>query len=205
MLFRSATVTAAVGLRFYQADQAFDAFAASQRPSDTVRASRLMPWEPSYALEAGAATWRDAAAGHDAAGLAEGERLIDRGIARDPTGPLGYADLARLDMADGHIGRVPADLRAGLRRNPGDPSLEALWAYAALEVLSRRHDDALAATIFNGLRDWGPMSADAWYWLSAYYQRTGDTAAAEAAIARARALAPELTAQDYERRLLRAR
>jgi O-antigen ligase len=204
-LAAAAAATAVMGVRYYRADLAFAAYAKTGSTAAAASAANLFPWEPFYLLEAGAQTWREALSAGDLPGVAAGERLVRSGIARDPTGPLGYADLARLDVGTQDFARVPADLRPGLRANPHDPTMEGLWAYVALDILNKRKDPKLAASVMAALQATHPGSPDAWYWTAAYEKQAGDAVAAQAALARARRSAPRLRAQDYQRRLQRSR
>ena len=61
--------------------------------------------------------WRQGSPTTTAALVDRGSALLDRGIERDPTGPLGYADLARLAIAQG-------DPRGGGRAGASRPGVE---------------------------------------------------------------------------------
>ena len=77
---------------------------------------------------------------------------MQQGIARDPTGALGDADLARLDVAQGRLAAAVDELRAGLRWNPHHhPALQGLWGYAALIAQTELKDEALASELLAGL------------------------------------------------------
>ena len=111
----------------------------------------MWSWEPFYSLEAGAKTWREGLAAQDAAAVARGRALVQQGIERDPTGALGDADLARLDIAQGRLAAAVDELRAGLRWNPHHPALQGLWGYAALSAQTELKDEALASELLAGL------------------------------------------------------
>ncbi len=201
-----AVVAATVlGIGFYRADLSFATFTKTHEGADAQLAAERFRWEPFYALEAGAQDWRDGKAANDPAMVARGRRFIYDALRLDPTGPLGYADLARLDIAQGSFAAVPIDLRPGLRWNPHDPVLEGLWAYAAFDVLQRHEDAGLAAAVFAAFQATHPASPDGWYWSADYAREKGDQAAMRADLARAQQLAPALTAKDYQQRLLRGR
>ena len=203
-------VTAVFGAQYLRADRALAEFARSGSLTTARRAYDLFPREPFYALEAGAATWREAASpGPDGAveandGTREGEALVRAGIACDPTGPLGYTDLARFHMTTGRFDLITDDVTQGLRWNPHHPVLEGLWAYAAALALSRSQR-AAAAMLHDTLQEADPRSPDAWHWTSAYLTAIGDERGAKEAARKAADAAPRLTDRDYEQRLLRAR
>ena len=197
--------TSVAGAQWWRADRAFAAFARGGEAAGARRASALWSWEPFYALEAGAALWRDGLAAQDAGQISRGRELVRFGIARDPTGPLGYADLARLDIAQGRLREAVHALRAGLSRNPGHPVLEGLWGFAALLAETRLKDRALAADLLNGLQRLPADAPDAWYWISRVFGARGDAAGAMRARARAKALAPSLGSWRFRQRLLRGR
>ncbi len=210
VLCLGAVVTAVFGTQYLRADRALAEFARSGSPSAARRAHDLFPREPFYALEAGAAIWREAASAapdgtvEENDGTRDGETLVRAGIACDPTGPLGYTDLARFHMTTGRFDLITEDVASGLRWNPHHPVLEGLWAYAAVLALSRSQGTA-AAMLYDALQEADPRSPDAWHWTSAYLTAIGDERGAKAAAQRAADAAPRLTDRGYKRRLLRAR
>jgi hypothetical protein len=120
-------MAAVVGVQYYRADLAFSAAARNADPTPARRAARLFPWEPLYLLEAGAQTWH--ADQRQGRASPEGEALVRRGIDRDPTGAMGYADLARFEIGGGAGRGAAARPRArplrGRRRRPASrPTLE---------------------------------------------------------------------------------
>jgi len=118
-----------------------------------------------------------------------------------PTGPTGYADLARFAIATGRLGEVADAVRAGLEANPHNPVLEGLCAYAAVEALSRS-DAGAAASLHESLLAQDPRSPDAWHWISVYLEAAGHKTGSEEALRRAQQLAPRLKPNDYQERLL---
>jgi len=174
-------------------------------PAGIEKAASLWSWEPFYSLEAGAKTWREGLAAQDAAAVARGRALVQQGIARDPTGALGYADLARLDIAQGRLTEAANELRTGLRWNPHHPALQGLWGYAALSAQTQVKDEALANELLAGLQSLPADTPDAWFWISRLLAARGDTAGAAEARARAKELAPSLGSWRYGQRLLQGR
>jgi O-antigen ligase len=206
MVVGAALVVAVVaGVQWYRADQAFAASARVESATGMAQAAALWSWEPFYALEAGGKTWRQGLATKDAAAVVRGRTLVQQGVGRDPTGALGYADLARLDIAQGRLAQAVAELRAGLRRNPHHPALQGLWGYAALVAETEQKNDALSGELLAGLRRLPADTPDAWYWISRTLAARGDAAGAAAARARAKDLAPALGSWRYEQRLLSGR
>ena len=193
------------GVQWYRADRAFAQAARAGSPAGMEKAASLWRWEPFYALEAGAQTWREGLAAKDAEAVARGRALVQRGIARDRTGALGYADLARLDVAEGRLAEAVAELRAGLRWNPHHPALQGLWGYAALSAQTQVKDEALAGELLAGLQGLPADTPDAWYWISRVLGARGDVAGAAEARARATQLAPPLGSRRYGQRLLHGR
>ena len=100
------------------------------------------------------------------AAVAPGKAELEKGVATDPTAPDGYADLARLAIAQGDLEAAVGRLREGLRWNPHQPVLQGLWAVAALTAQST--DPELAGRIADELEQLPPDTPDAWYWLAAY-------------------------------------
>ena len=195
-------MAAAVGVQYYRADLAFSAAARNADPAPARRAARLFPWEPLYLLEAGAQTWH--ADQRQGRASPEGEALVRRGIDRDPTGAMGYADLARFEIGGGRFAAAADDLRPGLRWNTHNPILEGLWAFAAASA-GRAGDKATADSLLGSLRSGGPISPDGWFWMSVAYRVLGERGEATAAMAAAKRLAPFLTTSLFERRLLGGR
>ncbi len=169
------------------------------------QAASLWGWEPFYSLEAGAMTWRDGLAAQDASAVARGRALVEQGIERDPTGALGYADLARLDIAQGRLTQAVGELRSALRWNPHHPALQGLWGYAALIAQTEQKDEALAGELLAGLLSLPADTPDAWYWIGRVRAARGDASGAAEARARAKELAPALGSGRYQQRLLRGR
>jgi tetratricopeptide (TPR) repeat protein len=195
-------VTSVAGAQYWRADKAFADAARIDTPSAYARAADLFTWEPFYTLEAGGKMWREGLAGEDAAAVDQGRALIARGIDRDPTGPMGYADLARLAIAQGDPEEAVEQVRRGLRWNPDHPVLQALWGYAALTTVSQLKDQDLGVRLAADLEELPASTPDAWYWLSEVRRATGDAAGATQARARAKQLGPKLTAHRFEQRLL---
>ena len=191
------------GQRAWRADRAFTDTAKTRTWEGAARAGELAPWEAFYALEAGSRRWRSGLSTGDAAEIARGKAELARGVAADPTGPDGYADLARLAIAQGRYDAAVVQLRKGLRWDPSQPALQGLWAVAALSA--QAEDPGRAASIARGLEALPPDTPDAWYWLAAYRRAIGDSAGAVKASAEASRLAPELTKHRYKQRLLRGR
>jgi len=194
-------VTAAVGSRAYRADLAMGRFDAGTDNHGAVRAAELFRWEPFYSQRAGGYLWRNGKETGDRARIDEGEALVRRSLDQDPTGPLGYADLALLALARGEPAAVPDIVTPGLRWNPHHPILEALWAYAAFDAYSRAKDPALSQSLLDGLLRTEPASPDAWFWIGALRQAQDDSTGERAALARAQQIAPHLTVEDYQQRL----
>ncbi len=206
VLVGAALVAAVVGgVQWYRADRAFAESLRVGSPADIGKAASMWSWEPFYSLEAGAKTWREGLAAQNAAAVARGRALVQQGIARDPTGALGYADLARLDIAQGRLAEAASELRAGLRWNPHHPVLEGLWGYAALIAQTERNDQALASALLADLQGLPADTPDAWFWISRVLAARGDAAGAAEARARAKELAPSLGSRRYRQRLLQGR
>jgi O-antigen ligase len=193
------------GALFWSADRAMAEFAAGDDPQAIRNAHERFPWEPLYALEAGARLWREGLGTHDTGLIEEGRALTQTGIDLDRTGPMGYADLARLAIAEGRLEDVPDLVRSGLARNPGHPVLQGLWAYSAFHAAVETKDQALSARLLESVEAYGPTTADAWHWIGMTYLARGDKRASDEALARARKLAPKISAKRYEKRLLRGR
>jgi O-antigen ligase len=191
------------GQRAWRADRAFTDTAKTQSWEGAARASDLAPWEAFYALEAGARRWRNGLSAGGVAEVARGKAETERGVAADPTGPDGYADLARLALSQGRFDAAVALLRRGLRWNPHQPVLQGLWAVTALSAQAK--DPGGAASIARGLEALPPDTPDAWYWLAAYRREIGDSTGAAKASQEAAQLAPKLTTHRYKQRLLRSR
>jgi O-antigen ligase len=202
----AALVAAAVlGVQWYSADRAFAASARTSSAAGMAKAASVWRWEPFYPLEAGATMWRDGLTAKDEAAVARGRALVEQGIMQDPTGALGYADLARLAIAKGDLQAARGQLAEGLRWNPGHPVLQGLWGYAALVAQTQQKDEALANRLLAGLERLPADSPDAWYWISRVLAARGDTAGAAQARARAKKLAPTLGSWRYGQRLLTGR
>jgi O-antigen ligase len=196
-------VATAVGVRFYRADLEMGTYAAGDDARAIVRAADLFPWEPLYTLESGAREWRDGLAANDSGGIERGRAETQKGIDLDRTGPMGHADLARLAIAQGRYGEVENPVRAGLRWAPDHPILQGLWAAAAYNAVVVEKDRALGQRLLNGIESYGPTTPDAWHWIGMTDKALGDDAAADAAFAQARKLAPRITDNQYEQRLRR--
>jgi O-antigen ligase len=192
------------GQRAWRADRAFTDTARTRTWQGAARAAELAPWEAFYALEAGSRRWRDGLSSVDPPQIARGKSELERGVAADPTGPEGYADLARLAIAQDRYSAAVAQLRKGLRWDPHQPVLQGLWAVAALSAQATK-DPSGAAGIAGRLESLPPDTPDAWFWLAAYRRATGDSAGAAKAAAEATRLAPGLTKHRYRQRLLRGR
>jgi O-antigen ligase len=190
------------GARWWSADRAL---LASVKQGGIVaearHASDLAPWEPWYALQAGRMTVAEAQRQTHSAALAEGRAFMARGIRDDPTGLGGYADLARLDMSLGKLQDAVGRLRTALRWNPHQPVLQGLWGYAALEAQRDLKDRALAGQLAGGLERLPVDTPDGWFWLGETLGGLGETKAAAAALAKARAMAPGLNASAFKARL----
>ncbi len=206
VLAGAALVAAVVGgVQAYRADRALAASARTNSAVGIEQAATLWSWEPFYSLEAGAKTWRDGLIAQDASAVARGRALVEQGIERDPTGALGYADLARLDIAQGRLTQAVNELRSGLRWNPHHPALQGLWGYAALIAQTEQKDETLASELLAGLQSLPADTPDAWYWISRVRAARGDASGAAEARARAKELAPALGSWRYRQRLLRGR
>ena len=190
-----------LGTQWWLADRSLVRAVQTSSVADVRRAAELWPWEPYYLLKAGRTVVGDAQQREDAAALADGRGLLLRGVAADQTGSAGYADLARLDMSVGKLEAAADGLRAGLRWNPQDPTLEGLWAYAALQAQRALGDERLAARLIDGLTRLPVATPDGWYWLAATYDALGKTGLAEDAREQARDLAPALDVDAYMERL----
>jgi O-antigen ligase len=194
-----------LGARFFLADRALSTAYATFNAPQARHAASLFPWEPAYQLEAGAQTWRAALDAHDGHMRDSGRAFVERGITLDQSNASGYADLARLELAQGKVPAAVAYLRTGLESNPGHPVLEALWGYAAGYAVTSLHDGDLGARILASLSERPPLSPDGWFWSAATYRALGQTAKADAALTRARQIAPRLSERQYRARLLRGR
>jgi O-antigen ligase len=190
-----------LGTQWWRADRSLVRAEETHAVADVRRAAELWPWEPAYLLKAGRAVVSEAQQNEDAAALADGRALLRRGVVADPTSSVGYADLARLDMSAGELEAAVGELRAGLTWNPHDPTLEGLWAYAALQAQRTLGDEGLAARLIDGLTRRPVATPDGWFWLAAAYDARGRTGLAEAAREHARELGPELDADAYMERL----
>ena len=191
------------GQRAWRADRAFTDTALTRTWAGAARAAHLAVWEAFYALEGGARQWRSGLEAGDDADTAAGEALLERGVSADPTAPDGYADLARLAIADGELETAVARLREALRWNPDQPVLQGLWAVAALTA--QEEDAGLAEELAARLEALPPSAPDAWYWLAEYRQAIGDVTGAREAREEAARLAPGLTRARYKQRLLHSR
>ena len=198
-------VVTAGGVQWWRADRALARSARDRDTDSAVRAAQLWGLEPFYSLEAGAKTWRQGLSADDSTRVSLGRSLVQRGIARDRTGALGYADLARLDIAQARLREAVTTLREGLTSNPHQPVLQGLWGYAALVAETQVKDGGLAGELLGELRTLPADSPDAWFWISRVLAARGDTAGEAAARARARRLAPLLGSWRYRQRLLHAR
>ena len=198
-------VSLAAGVQWYRADLAFAAFARGASASEGERAAGLWRWEPFYALQTGAHVWRDGLANEDDAALARGRDLVERAVALDATGPLGYADLARLELSQGSASGSVDQLRSGLRWNPSHPVLQGLWGYTALTAQSILSDPAEARRLLAGLQALPVDTPDGWFWVSKTLKVRGDTSGAIDARARAKELSPRLGSWRYGQRLLQSR
>ena len=198
-------VSIGAGVQWYRADLAFAAFARGASASEGERAAGLWRWEPFYGLQTGAHVWREALANDDDAALARGRDLVERAVALDATGPLGYADLARLELAQGDTEGAAGQLRWSLRWNPSHPVLQGLWGYSALTAQSVLSDPAEARRLLTGLQALPVDTPDGWFWVSKTLKARGDESAAIAARTRARELAPTLGSWRYGQRLLQSR
>ena len=191
-----------LAVQYYRADREVGDFQRTGSLAALERAAALFPWEPMYPLEAGGHEWRKGLTSGDPALVARGAALIHDGIARDPTGALGYAELERLAIAQGEQSQVAQPARDGLRWNPGHPVLEGLWAYAAVDVLVDHGSPALARSIIAAVVALPPASPDAWHWIAEARAALGDKAGAAAAAARAEQLAPHISDARYKSRLV---
>jgi hypothetical protein len=197
-------VSAVGGVQWYRADRDFAAFTRGGSAGAGERAADLWRWEPFYALEAGAHVWREGLAAGDQATISRGRRLVGRGLALDKTGPLGPADLARLELSQGDTASAVARLRPGLRWNPSQPVLQGLWGYTALAAQTSLKEPATARRVLAGLRELPVDTPDGWYWISRTLAASGDTSGAAVARTRARELAPHLGSWRYRQRLLQS-
>ena len=166
---------------WYRADRAFAQSLRVGSPAGTEKAASLWSWEPFYSLEAGAKTWREGLAAQDAAAVARGRAPVQQGIERDPTGALGYADLARLDSAQGRPAQAVVELRTGLRWNPHHAALRGLWGYAALSAQTPVKDEALASELPAGPQGLPADTPHAGLWISRVPGARGDAAGPEGA------------------------
>jgi len=194
-------VVLVLGVQWWRAEHALVRAVQTGAVADLQRAADLWPWEPVYLLKAGRAVVGEARQRKDEAAVAGGRALLERGVSRDRTAPDGYADLARLDMSTGAAEAAVGELRKALTWNPHHPTLQGLWAYAALQAQRDVKDERLAARLIEGLTRLPVDTPDGWYWLAQAYAARGQNALARAARERARELGPKLDAAAYRARL----
>ena len=190
-----------LGASLWRADRAFLLAVREDSMSKAVQAADLWRWEALYPLQAGQMTWRAGQRSRDAAQVTEGRALLQRGIRLDPTDGLGYADLARLDLTGNDVLAAAGELRQALAWNPHQPILQGLWGYAAYAAQTKLKESARATSLLAELRRLPVDTPDGWYWIAGVLAARGERSAAEAALARARRLAPKLTPRLYRQRL----
>ncbi|NLT36254.1 MAG: O-antigen ligase family protein [Gaiellales bacterium] len=190
-----------MGARFYSADTAFAASVRGDGSHRAVEAFHLVPNVPEYAQVAGGSLWREGVADQKEAEVEEGTAILEHGLQADPQGITLYAELARLYVTTGRAEEAAAACRDGLRHSPHYPVLQGLWAYAGLVAVEKPEETEVAVTIAADLRALPVDTPDGWYWLSRLQQALGQTEAAAESAGRSTALSPELTADDYQRRL----
>lgn len=95
----------------------------------------------------------------------------------------GYADLTRMDMGVMDLAVAAAQSRAGLEWNPHHPTLQGLWAYAALQAQRGLEDDSLTLELIDGLRRLPVDTSDGWFRLSAAYEERHDIATTPVGVA----------------------
>ena len=193
------------GALFWSADRTMAEFAAGDDPATIRSAHERFPWEPLYALEAGARLWRE--------GLETATRPSSTRVARSPRrgstsiAPVRWATRTwrawrspRAASKTSPIWRGPVS-----QRNPGHPVLQGLWAYSAFHAAVETKDTELSAHLLESIEDYGPATPDAWHWIGMTYLARGDKRRRTRRLARARKLAPRISAKRYEKRLLRGR
>ena len=190
-----------LGVSWWRADRTFLHAVREDSATEARRAADLWRCEPLYPLQAGVMTWRAGQKHDDAADVAAGRDLLHRGVRLDPTDGLGYADLARLDLTGDDVQAAVGTLRRGLAWNPHHPILQGLWGYAAFVAQSKLQRPDQAASLVADLRRLPLDTPDGWYWVAGVLSARGDDSEAAAALARANALAPKLTAWRYRHRL----
>ena len=151
---------------------------------------------------AGSLIWRTALTDNGAAADAErGERLLRSSLSYDPGQVLARADLARFYLATGRPAPAVEEVAKGLIYCPNSPTLQGLYAYSSYVAGKEVGDPALARSISESFVALPPTVADGWYWLNMAYETAGDASAAQMALQKANALAPNLTPEDFARRL----
>lgn len=191
-----------LGASLWRADAAYRAAlegrdrAMAEKAAD--RASRVSR----YQVLAGKLALQEAVEAGDQEFLGIGRDRLARALEHDATDPAPRVDLAKLALREGDAAAALAQIEAGLESNPRHPILQAVWGYAALMAARGELDEVQTGGLRAGLEAYDDKVADAWYWLGAAAAEAGDDEAAAAALEEARRLAPGLTAEDYEARLM---
>jgi O-antigen ligase len=191
-----------LGTRLYAADIASVKASRNFDQQQALRAAELFPWYPHYAQIAGSLVWRNALSENRPAAEAErGQQLIVSSISYDPGQVLARADIARFYLATKRPALAVAQLQQGLKWCPNSPTLQGLYAYSSYVATKEVGDVTLGVSIREGFEARPPTVADGWYWLYMALDTEGDASAAAVALQKANALAPNLTPDDYTRRL----
>lgn len=211
-VFAAGAVAALVcGVRFLQADMAFGESMRKGTVAEARQAADLMPLIPEYAQVAGGIIWRQGVSGSSAGGGApagadadlvmEGEALLVRGVRNEPTSVNLRAELARLYLATKSPAAAAEHAVIALGFSPHQPILQGLLANAVLQAQTELGDKDLAARLLEEAESLSLDSPDGNYWMAQVYASMGDGDRAREAGDTARELAPDLTPEDYVRRV----
>jgi O-antigen ligase len=191
-----------LGIALWRADTAYRVAVDRGDLAMAETAADRSPLMPAYQILAGKLALQAAfEPGGGAQLVADGRNRLRRALALDETDPLPRVDLAKLALQQGDVDAAIAEVRAGLEQSPRHPVLQAVWGYAVVTAARGGAGTDEADALRRGLEAYPDKVADASYWLSLAAAARGDEEAAAAAAAEARRLAPDLTPDDYERRL----
>ena len=189
------------GVQFYRADVAAYAAAREKSGAQAEKAAELFPYIPRYALQAGAPMWRVGSKQDRPELIQRGEELLRESLRINPSYTPAHVDLTRLYLDEGAVEKAVEVVRSGLEASPNHPVLQALWGYSAYQAVTRQENAPLARNIIRGLEEFGPTTADGWYWLSMAKRAEGDVRGAKEARDKAEELAPGWEEQQYVTRL----
>ena len=194
-------VSAYLGGRLYAADRDYLNGEENGLAATVQGASDRLTLLPQYAQAAGDLLARDATSGGQREARTAAAAMFRRSLRADPSQAASRAGLVKLDLSFRDVKPALSQVNAGLRFNPRQPILQALWAQAGLYALLQGHDTTLARSVASALTAYPDKVADGYYWLGVLDGALGDGAGAKLAAAHAHALAPTFGKGAYRKRV----